>query len=132
MSQFHITTTLRIPHEEALERTRAALKAEGFGVVSEIDVRAILSEKLGVGFPRYVILGVCNPAMAHRALKAEPLVGVMMPCSVVVFEIERGTVVSAIDPEAAMGMVRVPALADLAADAKARLQRVVKSLRGSS
>lgn len=129
--QFHITTTLSLPYEEALEKTRAALKSEGFGVVSEINVSATLKEKIGAEFRKYHILGACNPNIAHKALETEPLVGLMMPCNVIVYETDRGTVVSAIDPEVAMGVVQAPALADLAADAKARLQRVIQSLGGS-
>lgn len=131
MSSFHITTVLTLPHEEALEKVRAALKNEGFGIVSEIDVTATLRAKLGVDFRRYMILGVCDPTLAHKALEAEPLVGLMMPCNVVVYEAEQGTTVSAINPESAMAVVGVPGLAELAADAKARLQRAVGSLGGS-
>jgi len=131
MSTFHITTVLSLPYEEAVQKTRAALKNEGFGVVSEIDVKATLKEKIGVEFRKYVILGACNPNIAHRALEAEPLVGLMMPCNVVVFETDTGTVVSAVDPETAMRVAGAPALAELAADAKARLQRVIRSLGGA-
>lgn len=129
--QFHITTTLSLPYEEALEKTRAALKSEGFGVVSEINVSATLKEKIGAEFRKYHILGACNPNMAHKALETEPLVGLMMPCNVIVYETDRGTVVSAVNPEIAMSVVQVPALAELAADAKAGLQRVIQSLGGS-
>ncbi|MGQ9699404.1 MAG: DUF302 domain-containing protein, partial [Armatimonadota bacterium] len=78
MSSFDITTVLTLPHEEALEKVRAALENEGFGIVSEIDVTATLRAKLGVDFRRYMILGVCDPTLANKALQAEPLVVLMM------------------------------------------------------
>jgi len=94
--------TLDTTFDEAVAKTRDALAAEGFGVITEIDVQKTLKAKIGVDFRRYLILGACNPALAHEALKLEPNVGAMLPCNVVVQETGGGTEVSAIDPVASM------------------------------
>ncbi len=124
--------TKRLPDtgvEEARERTIAALKAEGFGVLTEIDVQKTLKEKLGVDHPPYRILGACNPPLAHRALQADPGVGLLLPCNVVVAEHpEGGSVVSAVDPKAMFQVVDNPDVAPLAAEVEAKLRRVIASL----
>ena len=117
-----------LPYEQAVERTKAALKAEGFGVLSEIDVKATLKQKLDVDFEKYVILGACNPQLAHRALTEEHELGLLLPCNVVVHEHDGRTVVSAADPEVMLGVVDNPALAAIASDAKERLTRALESL----
>lgn len=119
---------VRAPYEEAVERTKGALKAEGFGVLSEIDVKATLKQKLDVDFEKYVILGACNPQLAHRALTEEHELGLLLPCNVVVHEHDGRTVVSAADPEVMLGVVDNPALAAIASDAKERLTRALESL----
>lgn len=118
------------PYEQAVERTRAALKEEGFGILSEIDVRKAMKEKLDADFRPYVILGACNPPLAHRALQADLGIGLLLPCNVVVYDNGDGTSsVEAMDPEAALGIVGDnPAIAEVAQDAKSRLRRAVDSL----
>ena len=124
---YGMTTTVDLPYERALERTREALAAEGFGVLTEIDVRATLKKKLDADFRPYVILGACNPPMAHRALTAEQNIGLLLPCNVVVYAADDDgrSVVAAVDPEVSLGRVGNDALAPLAADVKARLRRVL-------
>ena len=96
---YTLTRTTPLPFGEAVEHVRAELKAEGFGVLCEIDVQATMREKLGVEGDPYLILGACNPPLAHQALQAEPDLGVLLPCNVVVYEREGETQISAIDPE---------------------------------
>ena len=121
------------PYEAALEKVAAALKVEGFGVLTEIDVKATMKEKLDADFRPYTILGACNPPLAHRALSNEPLVGLLLPCNVTVEATEAGgSLVSIVNPEA---MMSVGALADsdvvcsVAAEARTRLERVAAALR---
>jgi uncharacterized protein (DUF302 family) len=115
--------------EVVLERAFAALKTEGFGVLSDIDVKDTLKSKLDVDFPRYRILGACNPPLAHQALQAEPNIGVMLPCNVVVRETSPGKVeVAAIDPRAAIGQVGNSSLISIATTVAEKLQRVVASI----
>jgi uncharacterized protein (DUF302 family) len=119
---------LRIGYDEALVKVVDALKAEGFGVLTEIDVRATLQQKLGVDFRRYKILGACNPPFAHRALQAELDAGLMLPCNVIVYEDDDGhAVVSAIDPMQTLA-AQDPRLAPIAEEVGARLTRVVAAL----
>jgi uncharacterized protein (DUF302 family) len=116
------------PYDEVLPRVKDALKAEGFGVLTEIDVRATLKAKLGVDRGSYAILGACSPSHAHKALQAEPELGLLLPCNVVVYETQGGTRVSAIDAGAMLGMVGNPALDEIAADVQARLTRVIDAV----
>jgi len=126
---FGFSVDVPIAYEEADSRVRELLKAEGFGVLTEIDVRATLREKLNVEFPRYKIHGACNPPLAHRALQADPDVGLLLPCNVVVAErAEGGSRVAFMDPVAILGLVDNPALAPSAADAAERLRRVAAAL----
>ena len=127
---YGMMTSVELPYERAVERTREALGAEGFGVLTEIDVRATLEKKLGVQTRPYTILGACNPPLAHQAFNAEPNIGLLLPCNVVVYASEDGrrSVVGAIDPEVSLGRVGNPALAPLAADVKARLRRVLDAI----
>ncbi len=121
-----IRTTL--PFEAALARAKDELKAEGFGVLCEIDVAKTMKEKLGVEFPPYTILGACNPALANRGLTAEPHLGLLLPCNVVVRTGESGTEISAIDAGAMMQIVGNGQLNPIAAEVTVRLARVLERL----
>jgi uncharacterized protein (DUF302 family) len=126
-------TTLAVPFDEAVERTTAALKAEGFGVLTTIDVRQTLKEKLDIEFEPYAILGACNPQLAHRALQAEHELGLLLPCNVIVHEHAGMLVVSIVDPAQMLGVVgNNPELRAVAAAAGERLRRVVAALGGTT
>ena len=126
-------TTLPVPFDEAVDRTTAALKAEGFGVLTTIDVRQTLKEKLDVDFEPYVILGACNPKLAYRALQAEHELGLLLPCNVIVHEHGGMSAVSVIDPAQMLGVVEVNLeLLAVAAEAGERLRRVVAALGGTT
>ena len=127
--EYGLKTTLDIPYETAIEQATAALKAEGFGVLTEIDVKATLKKKLDVDFRPYIILGACNPNLAHQALQTELDLGLLLPCNVIVYENDEGqSVVSIIDPIMMMGVIENEALSLVANEAKARLQRVIAAL----
>ena len=121
--------TLRTSFEDALARVPEALKAEGFGVLTEIDVRETLQKKLGVPFRKYRIVGACNPSLAHEALQKNLGVGVMMPCNVVVYEDDDGrALVTAVDPLQTAAAQAAPELASFAAGVRERLSRVIHGL----
>ena len=122
--------TLALPYAQALERTRAALKDKGFGVLTEIDVKQTMKAKLDVDFRPYVILGACNPPLAHRALSADLGLGLLLPCNVVVYDNGDGTsTVELMDPEAALGLVGdAPVIADVAHEARTRLRQALDAL----
>ena len=128
--EYGMRTHLNVPYEMAIEQVTAALKVEGFGVLTTIDVKATLKQKLDVDFRRYVILGACNPPLAHRALSTELEIGLLLPCNVIVYEDEdgAGSVVSIVDPHAMLGTGINPALAPVADEAAARLRRVLAAL----
>jgi uncharacterized protein (DUF302 family) len=118
-----------VSFEDAVGRVTAALKTEGFGVLTEIDVKNTLKKKLDVDFRRYVILGACNPPLAHEALSAEPHIGLLLPCNVVVQEAPDGGVeVSIADPKAMFTFVENPELASLAQEVEQRLRRVISAV----
>lgn len=124
---------VNLPYEQAVQKTTAALKAEGFGVLTEINVQATLKEKLNTSFRRYVILGACNPPLAYRALSANLDVGLLLPCNVTVYEEGDGAIVTAVDPVTMLGVMKDDqVVCEVAEEAKARLQRVIASLATES
>ncbi len=126
---YYIAKTLDLSFEDAVQRVVQELKGEGFGVLTEIDVKATLAKKLGVQFRDYKILGACNPPLAHRALQAERMIGTMLPCNVIVQDAGQGrTEVAAIDPAASMQAVENQQLAELAGEVRSKLQRVMERL----
>lgn len=120
-----------LPYAEAVEATRAALKEQGFGVLTEIDIKQTMKEKRGIDFRPYIILGACNPPLAEQALGVELDVGLLLPCNVIIYADEEdvsGSVVKAMDPEAALGIVDNSELAKVALEAKSRLQKALNTL----
>ena len=113
-------------YEEVVERTREELKKEGFGIITEIDVKATLKKKLDVDFDKYVILGACNPKFAHKALLCERDIGLMLPCNVIVYEQDSNVFVAAIKPLVAMGMIDNPELKSIAGEVEQLLKKVVE------
>jgi len=124
-THYALTGETTRPLVDTVERVREELQAEGFGVLTEIDVKATLKEKLDIDVEPYVILGACNPALAHRALEAEPDLGVLLPCNVVVYERNGVTHVSAVDAERMLSIVENDELTHVAEDVRARLGAVV-------
>lgn len=126
---YYIATTLAVPFERAIEMTEAALKDQGFGIISRIDMKDALRAKIGVDFRPYTILGACNPMLAHEALKLEDKVGTMLPCNVVVqAKGDDATEIAAIDPVASMQAIDNPALKAAAAEVQERLRTVIRQL----
>ncbi len=126
---YYFSKTLPVSFEEAVRRTTEALKQEGFGIITEIDVKETLRKKLGIDFRNYRILGACNPALAHEALNLEDKVGTMLPCNVVVQDVPGGTTeIAAIDPVASMSAIDNPTLKQAAEQVRERLQKVIASL----
>ena len=124
--------SLSTPYDESLERVINALKEEGFGVLTRIDVHDTFKEKLGVEFRKYVILGACNPPLAHKALSARPDAGLMLPCNVVVEEVDGGTLVRIVNAAAMMqagGLDGDPVLKEVGGEAEARLKRVAEAIK---
>jgi uncharacterized protein (DUF302 family) len=126
--EYAIGTTLATSYDQAVPLVKQALMNEGFGVMSEIDVQAALKQKLGVERGRYLIIGACNPSLAHKALEAEPDLGVFLPCNVIVYEALDGTHVSAIDPQSMLGAIDNPVLNEIADEVKSRFERAIASL----
>lgn len=115
--------------DQVIDKVTNALKEEGFGVLSDIDVKSTLKEKLNVDFRRYRILGACNPPNSHKALSAEPHIGLMLPCNVVVQEVEPGKIdVAAVDPKASMLAVENDQLTEVAEEIRDRLKKVINNL----
>ena len=128
-ASYALTKTLDLSFEEADAKVREELKKEGFGILTEIDVKATLKEKLDVEFPKYAILGACNPPLAHQALGHEPDIGLLLPCNVVVRELEDGrTMVEAIDPVQQLSVADNPDLPELAAEVRQRMERVIEAV----
>jgi len=126
---YYFNKTVALPFEEAIDRIKAELKKEGFGVLTEIDVQKTLKGKIGVEFRKYRILGACNAPFAYKALQAEDKIGTMLPCSVIVQELASGGVeVAAIDPLASMAAVANPGLGEVGQEVREKLKRAVEAL----
>jgi uncharacterized protein (DUF302 family) len=126
---YYFSKTLKVSFEEAIVRVTEALKKDGFGVLTEIDVKETLKKKLNVDFRKYRILGACNPPFAYRALQAEDKIGLMLPCNVIVQELPGGKVeVAAIDPVASMAAVDNPKLREVGEQVRAKLKAVIDNL----
>ena len=132
VTDYTLTATTELPFAEAVERVRGELKEEGFGVLSEIDVQATLHEKLGVEEEPYTILGACNPPLAHQALSAEPELGTLLPCNVVVYRRNGETHISAIDAERMLSIVGNDGLTPIAAQVRDKLSAVVRRAAAGS
>ena len=129
MSAYGIQTTVDASYEDVIPKVTEALKREGFGILTQIDVAATLKQKLDKSFRKYMILGSCNPSLAFQALTAEIEIGLLLPCNVVVYEGDDGkTVVSAQDPIVTLGIVGNAAVTPVAKEAKERLERVISAL----
>ena len=129
MSTYHYARTVSLPLDQAEARVRDTLAAEGFGILTEIDVQATLKKKLDVDIRPYRILGACNPPAAHRAIQAEPLIGTMLPCNVILRDVGDGqTEIAAVDPVASMAAVENDALGEIAAEIRDRLRTAVDAV----
>ncbi len=128
---YQCSIAIDMPYAEALARTREALAEQGFGVLTEIDVQATLREKLGQEMEPYIILGACNPELAHQALEVDRSIGVLLPCNVVVSGRDGGSMVQILDPQVMASVTELPALQSLADEASTRLQAVLDSLTGT-
>jgi uncharacterized protein (DUF302 family) len=127
--EYYFSKTIADSFDNAIQKVTEALKAEGFGILTEIDIKATLKKKLDVDFYNYKILGACNPPYAYKALLAEDKIGTMLPCNVIVQEKEAGQIeVSAVDPAASMQAVENEELAGIATEIRARLQKVIEQL----
>ena len=127
--EYYFSKTITGSFDEAIQKVTAALKAEGFGVLTEIDIKATLKKKLDVDFYNYKILGACNPPYAYKALLAEDKIGTMLPCNVIVQEKVAGQIeVSAIDPAASMQVIENEKVAEIATEIRARSQKVIEQL----
>lgn len=129
-TRYGMSITVPLAYEQAVERAREALAAEGFGILAEMDIAATLRKKLDVEFRPYVILGACNPPLAHRALLAEPDIGLLLPCNVVVYAADEPgqSVVAAMDPVEALALTGNDAIRPIAEDVKGRLRRVLEAV----
>ena len=125
---YYLAAKLQVPFDDAIARTEAALKTEGFGVISRIDIQQTLKSKIDVDFRPYTILGACNPKMAHQAIGLEPRVGAMLPCNVILREVMGGVEVSAIDPEASMQAINNSALHAVAGQVRELLAKAVAAI----
>lgn len=126
---FYMAKTIHVPFDAAIEKVIAALKEEGFGILTDIDVRSTLKAKLGIDLKPYRILGACNPQLAHRALQAEDKIGVMLPCNVILQELSNGEIeVATIDPTVSMERVGKPALSEVAETVRSKLSAVLARL----
>ena len=129
MNELGFQSTLNLPYESALEKVTDALKAEGFGILTSIDVKKTMKKKLDIDFRKYTILGACNPPLAHKALTARPDVGLLLPCNVIVYEEGDTTVVNIIDPISMTNFIDDQSLIAVANEARQRLKRVSDAIQ---
>lgn len=131
-TQYGISVSVNLPYEQAIERIRAELAKEGFGVLTEIDVRATLQQKIGAEIRPYVILGACNPALAHKALMAEIDIGLLLPCNVIVYAADAPelSIIAAMDPIEALDLTGNVRIRPVAEEARARLVRALEAAQG--
>ena len=126
---YYFSTKVEMSFEAAISTVTEALKKDGFGILTEIDVKATLKKKLDVDFPKYTILGACNPPFAYRALQAEPKIGIMLPCNVIVQELDNGSIeVAAVDPLASMQSIHNKELQTIAEEIQVKLKQVIEQL----
>lgn len=126
--KYGFSKVVPLGYDRAVERVKEELRKEGFGVLAEIDIRKAMKEKLNAEYPGYIILGACNPHLAHRALQAEPRLGLLLPCNVTVREVGGGTEVAVVDADAMLSVVDNKDLRPVARDAAQKLQRVIESV----
>ncbi len=126
--EWNIKKQVKYSYEQAIEKVTEALKREGFGILTTIDVKEKLKEKLGAEFDKYIILGACNPAMAHKALLQEQDIGVFLPCNVIVYEHNKKTFVVAVNPSATMNILKNEKLSCIAGEVETKLRKVIASL----
>jgi uncharacterized protein (DUF302 family) len=133
-TRYGLSSSVALPFEQALARTREALAGEGFGILTEIDVAATLRKKLDVEFRPYLILGACNPPLAHQALQAELDIGLLLPCNVIVYSADDPgqSVVAALDPMEALSLSGNPAVQPIAHEVRERLQRALEKVVGGA
>lgn len=131
-TNYSLRTKLGLPYEQAIEKVTAALKEEGFGVLTEIDVKETLKKKLDADFRKYIILGACNPPLAYKALSKQLNIGLLLPCNVIVYEENDGSVVEILDPIQMLEIAGNPEVRPVAEDAHARLNRVARLLTAES
>jgi uncharacterized protein (DUF302 family) len=128
-TRYGLRRIVEMPYEAALERVRETLGDEGFGILTEIDIREKLQEKLGIDYRRYIILGACNPPLAHRALEAEADIGLLLPCNVIVYDLDgKQSVVAALDPAGMVEMTGNSGLSEIASEARSRLERAIDAV----
>lgn len=126
--QYGFSKVVALNYQQAVEKTKDALKQEGFGVLAEIDIRKAMKEKIGEEYQNYLILGACNPQLAHRALQAEPRLGLLLPCNVIIRELGSGTEIAVIDADTMLGIVDNDELRPVAREASEKLQRALASI----
>lgn len=125
---YGISKQVSLSYDDAIAKVTDELKKEGFGVLTTIDVKETLKKKIDVDIPRYIILGACNPPFAHKAIQAEPEIGLLLPCNVIVYEKEKEVHVAAFDPQIMGAVIDNPALKPIADEVRTRLQRVMASM----
>jgi len=128
MMNYGFSKTVNLPYDEAVEKVTAELKKEGFGVLTSIDVKDTLKKKIDVDFKKYIILGACNPQIAHKALQKEEQLGLLLPCNVVVYEKENKTVISVFDPMLITKVIDNEELKPIAEEVKAKMERVLEAV----